>query len=252
MLPETLATGDVGSKVDVEDLGNGVFAVSNTVLDGTPQLLVVGTADPTNLAVAAIAVPAVVHGVTASNGLLYATTEQGLSIYQIGQLVSVPVTVSVEVADQPAYPRDHRRAGSYNTAPDQTTPGTNFDTVVWNRALAFGNTSLTFTWQTALEGLAAGETQVVAQDATVDFVSQATSGTIDLPERGRDGRADHRRDPGVADRGAGGDGHLRRTPDEPDRHGGDLRPERRRGRISRPTTSASPPPSPSARKGPPT
>ena len=65
VLPETLPTGDVGSKVDVEDLGNGLFAVSNTVLNGTPQLLVVGTADPTNLAVAAIAVPAVVHGVTA-------------------------------------------------------------------------------------------------------------------------------------------------------------------------------------------
>ena len=46
VLPETLPSGtDVGSKVDVADLGDGVFAVTNSVLGSTPQLLVVGTSD---------------------------------------------------------------------------------------------------------------------------------------------------------------------------------------------------------------
>ncbi len=183
ILPETLPLSDSGFKADVTDLGNGDFAVSNTVLNGTPQLLVVGTSDPTNLAVAAISVPASVHGLTAANGLLYATTAQGLSIYQIGQLASVSVTVSVQVPDQPDYPDTTIvTPGSYNTGPDQTTTGTNFDTVVWNRALAFGNTSLTLSWQTELDNLAPGETRIVGQDATVDFTSDQTSGTIDLPD----------------------------------------------------------------------
>jgi uncharacterized membrane protein len=182
VLPERLPGGDIGSKVDVEDLGNGIFAVSNTVLDGTPQILVVGTADPTNLSVAAIAVPSVVHGVTAANGLLYATTAQGLSIYQIGTLVSVPITISVDVADQPAAKTTAVVApGSYNTGPDQTTPGTNFDTVVWNRALAYGNSSATFTWQTAIGNLGAAQSEVIAQNASVSFINQSTPGTIALP-----------------------------------------------------------------------
>ena len=102
-----------------------------------------------------------VHGVTASNGLLYATTTQGLSIYQVGSLVSVPVTISAVLVNKSG--STVVPASSFNIAPDTITAGTGVETVVWHRALAYGTAALTFTWQTTVSGLAAGETRTIAQ-----------------------------------------------------------------------------------------
>ncbi len=70
------------------DLGNGDFAVSDTDANGNPALLVVDPSDPNNIIVGAVPVPSGVHGITVSGDTLYATTSSGLSIYQIGPLVS--------------------------------------------------------------------------------------------------------------------------------------------------------------------
>ena len=253
VLPETLPTGDVGSKVDVVDLGNGVFAVSNTVLDGTPQLLVVGTADPTNLAVAAIAVPAVVHGVTACE-------RPALRHHRAGAVDLPDRSARQRAGDRlgrgrgPAgIPARQRRARlvQHRPGPDDARDQLRHRGLE-PRACLRQHLARRSPGRPTLDGLAVGETRVVGQDATVDFVSQATSGTIDLPSVAVTGTSIVVVDPGVADRRAGGDGHLRRTPGEPDRYGGDLRPERRRGRFLRRRLQPSPPPSPSARKGPPT
>ncbi len=171
--------GDSGAKIDVASLGNGEFLVSDVSLDPTaanpnPVVVLVDPSDPTDLAFSAIPVPSAVHGIAVSGDLMYATTAAGLSIYQVGPLVRDPVTISVQV------PTGTSNNNSFSQTPTITTSG-NVDTLTWTRYLAFGNTGLTFTWQSSVNNLPGGQTQDVTLGTTVDFNDQGTPGTITLP-----------------------------------------------------------------------
>ena len=161
------------------DLGNGLFALSDVLVGGKPALMLIDASDPNNIVVSNLLTPTAINGLTVSGSTLFAGTPTGLVTYNIGQLVSSPVTVSVQV------PKDSANLSlvpnSFDKPPTQIVSGTTFDTYVWNRSLAFGNTDLSFTWKTKLTNLNPGDTPDVTLGTTVGFVDQGTPGTLSLP-----------------------------------------------------------------------
>jgi hypothetical protein len=159
-------------------LGNGLFTISQTSAQGTPQLLIVDPTDPTHIIVTAISTPAPVNEMAVSNGLLYTTSSSGLGIYQIGSVVGEPVTISVQV---PTNTGVAVVPNSFNIPPTQITHGEGFDTLVWDRELAFGESEPSFTWKSTVNLLLPGEARDVTQGGSVVFVNQGTTGTLTLP-----------------------------------------------------------------------
>ena len=175
---EQFPVNEAGAKTDVVSLGNGDFAVSDTDEGGNPALLVVDPTNPDNIVVSAAQVPSGVHGITVAGDLLYATTASGLSIYQIGQLVSDPVTVTVSL---PPGTAASIPTGSFNIPPSQITTGTTADTLTWDRSFSAGDTTFTFSWQSMVSGVQAGQATPVTQGANISYVAQGASGTLNLP-----------------------------------------------------------------------
>ena len=170
---------DPASRQDLVDLGNGLFALSEVLVGGKPALMLIDASDPNNIVVSNLLTPTAINGLTVSGSTLFAGTPTGLATYNIGQLVSSPVTISVQV------PKDSANLSlvpnSFDKPPTQIISGTTFDTYVWNRSLAFGNTDLSFSWKTKLSNLNPGDTRDVTLGTTVGFVSQGTPGTVSLP-----------------------------------------------------------------------
>jgi uncharacterized membrane protein len=166
------------SRRDLVNLGNGLFALSNVLEGGKPAILLIDASDPNNIVVGALNTPALVNGLTVSASTLYAGDPTGLTTYQIGQLVSSPVTVSVQV------PKDSTnlalQSKSFTKPPTQIISGTNADTYVWDRSLAYGNSDLSFAWQTQLSNLNPGDNPAVSLGTTVGFTEQGTPGTLAL------------------------------------------------------------------------
>jgi uncharacterized repeat protein (TIGR01451 family) len=165
-------------KISALPLGNGLFAVSEGLINGKPMLLVVDPTDPSNIAVTATPVPSLVNEMAVSNGLLYTTSAAGLGIYQIGSVGGDPVTVSVQVPNNTGV---SVVPGSFNFPPTQIIQRTSYNTLVWDRTLAFGESQPTFTWQTQVTNLRPGDVVPVTGTTTIDFVDQGTPGTLTLP-----------------------------------------------------------------------
>ncbi len=169
--------GSTGAKISVQSLGNGLFAVSEAEVNGKPVLLLVDPSDPTNPVITATPVTSLAGELAVSGDLLYGASAQGLSIYTIGNIVSIPVTASVVVPTTGAT----LVAGSFDTPPTQIIQGTNSDTYVWQTTLSYGFANPTFTWQSRINGLTADEVVPVTSGTTVAFASQGASGTLQLP-----------------------------------------------------------------------
>ena len=172
------AAGAGLTKVSALPLGNGLFAVSEALVNGDPALILVDPSDPNNIVVTYTPVPALVNEMAVSGNVLYATSSEGLTLYNIGQLVTIPVTVSVEVPNNTGVAVV---AGSYSTPPTQIIQGTSYDTLVWDLTLAFGDTQNTITWQSTVSGLGVGQVVPVTSSGSVGFVSQGTTETVTLP-----------------------------------------------------------------------
>ncbi len=134
--------------------------------------------DPNRIVVTAIATPAAVNEMAVSGDLLYTTSSAGLGIYQIGSVVGEPAIISVQVPNNTGVAVV---PGSFNIPPTQVVQGTSFNTLVWDRVLAFGESQPTFTWQSTVSNLLPGEARDVTLGGTVDFVNQGTAGTLTLP-----------------------------------------------------------------------
>jgi uncharacterized membrane protein len=167
-------------------LGNGLYAVSHLLVNNTPVLFLVDPSNPNDIVATATPVPALVNEMAVVGNLLYTTSADGLAIYQIGAIASTSYTASVEVPNNTGVTL---LPGSFNIAPTQIITGTNFDTYVWTSALAFGEAQQTFTWQSTIAppqpdfavGLQPGEALDAILGGTVNFTSQSTPGTINLP-----------------------------------------------------------------------
>jgi uncharacterized membrane protein len=174
----TSAAASAASKISVLPLGNGLFAVSEANINGKSQILLVDPSNPNSLVVTALPTPAPVNEMAVSGDLLYTTSSAGLGIYRIGSVVGEPMTVSVRVPNKTGVAVV---PNSFNVPPTQIIHGTDYDTLVWNRELAFGEAQPTFTWQTTVSSLLPGESRDVTLGGTVDFVHQGTAGTVMLP-----------------------------------------------------------------------
>lgn len=163
------------TKISALPLGNGLFAISEALVGGNPVLLIVDPTDPANIVVTTKLVPHLVNEMAVSGNLLYTTSSDGLVIYTIGTLVSIPFSASVQV------PHNSVVAGSYNFPPTQVIGGAMTDTLVWNRALASGESSYTFSWKENITNLQPGQTQKATLGTTINFVSSGTPGTVTLP-----------------------------------------------------------------------
>lgn len=168
------AQGLGGRRVDTIALGNGLYAVSGILKDGAPALLIFDPTDPNNLVVSTSVLPNLVNGMAVSGNRLYTSSATGLAIYDIGQLQNIPLTATVKIPNGTGV---SIVPGSFNTPPSQIIPGPAFDTLVWNRNLAFGNDQFNFTWQSTVTNLAPGEVRVVTHGAEID-----SELTLTLPE----------------------------------------------------------------------
>ncbi|MCA1686310.1 MAG: hypothetical protein LC745_10090, partial [Planctomycetia bacterium] len=182
LVGKTLVTSGVFSpppgegKLTILPLKNGLFAVSQELVNGTTSLLLVDPSNPDNILVSSIPTPHPLSEMNAKNNLLYTPSTDGLSVYQI--LDNAPATVSVEV------PKGTGVAvvpGSFSTPPAQTLPGAGFDTLVWQLTAVAGQAGDTITWQSTVNDLLPAATRAVTLGTTVDFASQGTTGTLQLP-----------------------------------------------------------------------
>lgn len=165
-------------KVDAVALGSGIYAISDTGLNGNPKIVVVDTTDPNQMVVGTIQAPSIVNGMTVSGGLLYASTQDGLAIYNLGQVLGTPVSVSVTL---PTGTDVSYNLSSFNIAPSQIAHGAGHDIITWFTSLGAGVNDLTLTWTSSLASNQPAESLPVALGATVGFNSQGTLGTLTLP-----------------------------------------------------------------------
>lgn len=166
------------AKIDAVDLGNGIFAVSGTQLNGSPEILLVDTTDPNQMVMGTIQTPSIVNGLMVSGGLLYGSTQDGLSIYNVGQVHGIPMSVSVAL---PTGTPVNYNLSSFNIAPSQIVHGGGYDTITWFTSLGAGVNDLTLKWTSSLASNQPAESLPVALGATVGFNSQGTIGTLSLP-----------------------------------------------------------------------
>jgi len=162
----------------VRSVTDELFVIEDILLNGQAKLRLVDTSDPANLRVIDIDTASVVGGALFNSGLLYTASDSGLGIYDLGGLTGIPVTAQVQV------PNDGSAVilpGSFNRAPDSTTPGAGFDTLQWDLLLQTGQLSHVLNWQVQLDGLQPGEARDAALGAAVDFTAWGSAGSIDLP-----------------------------------------------------------------------
>lgn len=166
------------SKLDAVDLGGGLFAISCTQLNGNPEVLLVDTSTPSEMVVGEIETPSIVNGMTTSGGLLYASTQDGILIYDIGHVMGIPMSVSLTLPT--GTPVGYNPA-SFSIAPTEIVHNGDTDTITWITSLGASTTDLTITWTSTLASNQPPETLPVAIGANIDFNSLGTTGTISLP-----------------------------------------------------------------------
>ncbi len=162
-------------------LGNNLYVTSGAAgpNDG-PQILLLNAADPSNVVVTQLTVPASISpaGFAVSNNLLLAADGSNLLLYNLGQAAETPVTTQVTI---PTGGGVSVVPGSFSIAPTNTVIVPNSETLEWNFAFTAGTTSQTITFQEAVTGIAAGQSKTVVEGATVSFVNQGTPGTLTIP-----------------------------------------------------------------------
>jgi uncharacterized repeat protein (TIGR01451 family) len=177
---QTLNVASIGISY-LTSLGNNLYVTDSAAgPKNGPQMLLFNAGDPSNVAVTPITVPTSIGsaGLVASGNLLLTADGSNLLVYNLGQAAETPVTAKITV---PTGDGVSVVPGSFNIAPSSTVSGASSETLEWDFAFTAGTTSQTITFQEAVTGLAAGQSQIVVQGGTVNFVSQGTPGTLSLP-----------------------------------------------------------------------
>jgi len=177
---QTLTVASIGIGY-LTSLGNNLYVTSSAAgPKNGPQILVFNAGDPSSVAVTQLTVPAGIGlgGIAATNNLLLAADGSNLLVYNLGQAAETPVTAEVTI---PTGSGVSVVPGSFNIAPSNIVSGTNSEILEWSFAFTAGTTSQTITFQEAVTGLAAGQSETIVDGATVSFVSQGTPGALTLP-----------------------------------------------------------------------
>ena len=165
---ETLpnAGDNAAGKLQAIYLGNGLFAISDTLAGSSPVILVVNASNPASLVTNTVAASADINGMAVSGDQLLATSADGLEIFQIGAMTSQSVTAEVTV---PTTGAATVVSNSFSVQPSQIIPGSGTETLEWDLTLAPGAAAQQITWETTVTGLAAGQVVALATGASIQF-----------------------------------------------------------------------------------
>ena len=177
---QTLDRAARGGGDNVVSLGNGLFAFASLGSTGdTPQLFIVDASDPAGIQIVEqLDVPGGIFGLDTDGTYLYASGQDGLTIYSLGGAGAVPVSAEVQV---PKGTGVEIVPGSFNIDPAAVLPGPDFDTLVWNVLLDAGMSSQTITWNTSIADLQPGESRAATLGTAINFTVQGSDGRINLP-----------------------------------------------------------------------
>ena len=165
-------------------VGNGLFvAASQGSVDDEPTLLLVDANNTNNLLASPFIVPTNVENMALDGDILYTVSTSGLLSYHIGNTVGTGVVARVNLPKSASpFQGVFVIPNSFNSPPNETIQGADFDTITFKRTLYLGQNSLDFTWYSAVEGLKAGESLSVTLGGTVDFSLANGSGSFALTE----------------------------------------------------------------------
>ena len=163
-------------ELQVVPLGNNQFAINGTLLNGQFTVLTVDATTPTSPAISTFSENAQVSNLAWANGLLLATSANGLQVLQPDALATTSVTAEVDVPNTGAT----INLNSFSTPPTSITPGSNSTALVWKLSIAPGDNQQ-ITWQSTTSSLLPGQVQQVAMAGSVQFTENGTNETIALP-----------------------------------------------------------------------
>ncbi len=165
---------------NLTSLGNHLFASSSLAGPSNgPLMLVFDDTNPNDVVLTTITVPRNINNFAAAGSVLLTDDGSNLIAYNIGAPQDIPVVAQVTV---PTNGGVSIVPNSFSIAPTATTTGANSETLTWDLGFSAGNTSETISWQSAVTGLQPGQSLPITQEASVQFTSSGTLGTLTLPD----------------------------------------------------------------------
>lgn len=174
---ETLSRSSRGVSADNTTLGAGVYAFSSLgAAADQPALFVTDVSDPDAPIVFSINAPTEIRRHFSLGAFIYTASPSGLIIYEVDPIDAIRGSASVQI------PKNNGVTpipGSFSTPPTHIIPGSDFDTYVWDVALAAGVSSKVITWNSTITNLASGEIRDNTLDTHVSYTLSA-GGPLDL------------------------------------------------------------------------
>lgn len=163
----------------MSSLGNGFIAIGGLWLNGKPLLTVVDVNDPQNPRYSTREAVADLGEIQRRENILFTPSDAGLGFYDIGQVVGLSYRAQVQI---PKNTSVSLVADSFNIPPSRIDTGSDFDTLVWERALNNARPQDTLIWQLQAIDMAPAEARPVTGDTLIDFTaSTGDAGQLTLP-----------------------------------------------------------------------
>lgn len=163
----------------MSSLGNGFIAIGGLRLNGKPLLTLVDVNDPQNPRYSTREVVATLGEIQRRENILFTPSDAGLGFYDIGQVIGLSYAARVPI---PKNTGVSWVADSFNIPPNRIETGSDFDTLVWERALNNARPQDTLTWQLQAIDMAPAEARPVTGDTRIDFTaSTGDAGQLTLP-----------------------------------------------------------------------
>lgn len=156
---------------------NGWFFLSGLQVDGQDKFFAVDAMNADQLRLTEIDSPTPVTWTEPAGQLLYATSTSGLAVYDLGGLIGIPVTATVQLPQANAV---RAVADSFDPTPDSMTEEDGILNCVWNIRLSATEAERMFQWQADVTELAPGESREVAR-AEVSFAALGLEATLPVP-----------------------------------------------------------------------
>lgn len=162
-------------RVQIVDLGNSHFAISDILSNGHPVILGIDASNSSGLIASKLDVPAPANSLAASGGNVYVMSGNGVQVYQAGALFNLAVTARVDVPSGVTIDPN-----TFSTAPTQIINGATSETLIWNLTLT-PSSNEQITWSSTINNFQPGQVQQVVSGATIQYVNLGTSAQITLP-----------------------------------------------------------------------